>query len=169
MVREYPMLPIKNCSVEDFASRDMRMAFPHGRRTKQAGNRSIRGKIKITKASLNKQDTTVRKHRAVCKPPYRDLGLIPRSRASQMSTLSQEEFRVVSVDSSLGRNHPRSASTTDQFACINGDPLYCPRGTASSCFTARECWQSPPLQAQYSDAFRTRTGRVSRPPIRWGT
>lgn len=171
MVRNSPTVLRKDYCHGNAAPRAMRKTPAHGRRTKQAKSRTTLGKVKITKPALNKQNTTIRKPRAVCKPPSQNLDILRRNYPSQTSAFSREEFRLIRLDGSLSQCQPRSAFTTKQFPCTNGDPL-CrseSRGVVQVHCTKREYWPSPPRQAQSCLAFRTRSGRMSRPPIRWGS
>jgi len=152
----------------DAAPKAVQSASPITRRKKQPEAPTVLGLVRVSKAKRRKRNTPHQKR----KTPESESAIkhldTPESSIPQASKRRESKPRHTKTETRLRQLCPQRVSKTKQFTDANAKSPQRARRRRSSDQTQSSSWQSPQwLQPPHVD-IKTRLGRVSRRPERWG-
>lgn len=150
------------------APKAVQSASPITRRKKQPEAPTVRGLVRVSKAKGRKRNKPHQKR----KTPEPESAInnldTPESRIPQASKSRESKPRHTKTETRLRKVCPQRVSKTKQFTDANAKSPQRTRQRRSPDQTRSSSWQSPQrLQPHHVDT-KTRLGRVSRSPGRWG-
>lgn len=159
---------------QDTAPKAVRRTSTRGRRTKQTEGPSVLGKVRVTKAKSsewNTRNTRIQKPKVPeLEAPIQNLDVILQSNTSKSSQHSETKPRRTKIDRPLRQIHPQSVSKASRFAGIRvKSPSGPRRRVAKQTQSPDQARRPTPQRAQSAPTITTRSGRISRPLIRWGS
>lgn len=154
------------------APKAVRRTSTRERPTKQTEGPSILGKVRVTKANSKKRNIRnmqIQKLKAPeLEPPIRNLDVILQSSASQASKHPETKPRHTKIDRPLRQIHSERVAKTNRFAGIGVKSSSGSQGRSAERTQTQDRKRRPTSQqAQSAPTFTRRSGRISRPPIRW--